>query len=283
VTGATSYVDLRTIDGVTLPTFREAAERRGLLESDNTLDECLTERALFQMPSALRRLFATIPVYYEPSDVAILWQKHLDSMSEDYQHMSQCKTHVEQTVLIDIRNMLHSTGKDIKTFHLPHIIGAYDDAIGTAREVYEEKIIEPATGDVVLKDSLNKEQRAAYDKILSAVDTDQGGLFFVDGPGGTGKTYLYRVLLATLHTQGKIAVATATSGVAASIMSGGRTTHSRFKIPLTIDNGVVCSFTKQSGTTELLRKASLIIWDKASMTKRQAMEALDNSMRDIMA
>ncbi|KAL5668043.1 hypothetical protein ACJX0J_020264, partial [Zea mays] len=32
--------------------------------------------------------------------------------------------------------------------------------------------------------------------------------------------------------------ATATSGVATSIMPGGRTTHSRFKIPLTIDDGV---------------------------------------------
>ncbi|ONM00077.1 hypothetical protein ZEAMMB73_Zm00001d030046 [Zea mays] len=269
VTGATSYVDLRTVDGVTLPTFREAAERRGLLESDNTLDDCLTERALFQMPSSLRRLFATI-------------LKHKDSMSEDYQHKSQNKTHVEQMVLIDIRNMLQSMGKDIKTFPLPPIIDAYDDAIGTAREVYEEESIEPTAGDVALKDSLNEEQRAAYDKIMSAIDTDQGGLFFVDGPGGTGKTYLYRVLLATLRNQGKIAVATATSGVAASIMPGGRTAHSRFKIPLTIDDGAVCSFTKQSGTTELLRKASLIIWDEASMTKRQAVEALDNSMCDIM-
>jgi hypothetical protein len=60
-------------------------------------------------------------------------------------------------VLIDIRNMLHSMGKDIKTFPLPHIINAYDDAIGTAREVYEEEIIKPAAGDVALKDSLNKE------------------------------------------------------------------------------------------------------------------------------
>ncbi|ONM40046.1 hypothetical protein ZEAMMB73_Zm00001d044149 [Zea mays] len=282
VTGATSYVDLRTVDGVMLPTFREAAERRGLLESDNTLDECLTERALFQIPSALCRLFATILVYCEPSDVVVLWQKHLDSMSEDYQHRNPCKTHVEQMVLIDIRNMLQSMGKDIKTFPLPPIMDAYDDAIGTAREVYEEEIIEPAAGDVALKDCLNKEQRAAYDKIMSVVDTDQGGLFFVDGPGGTRKTYLYRVLLATLRSQGKIAVATATSGVAASIMPGGRTAHSRFKIPLTIDDGAVCSFTKQSGTAELLRKASLIIWDEASMTKRQAVEALDNSMRDIM-
>eukprot|EP00267_Zea_mays_P047682 XP_020400166.1 uncharacterized protein LOC103638314 [Zea mays] len=142
-----------------------------------------------------------------------------------------------------VLNMLQSMGKDIKTFPLPPIIDTYDDAIGTARE---------------------------------------GGLFFVDGPGGTGKTYLYRVLLATLRGQGKIVVATATSGVAASIMPGGRTAHSRFKIPLTIDDGAICSFTKQSGTAELLRKASLIIWDEASMTKRQAVEALDNSMRDIM-
>jgi ATP-dependent DNA helicase PIF1 len=95
VIGATSYVHLRTVDGVTLLTFHEATERRGLLESDNTLDECLTERALFQMPSALRRLFATILVYCEPSDVAGLWKKHKDSMSEDYQHRSQNKTHVE--------------------------------------------------------------------------------------------------------------------------------------------------------------------------------------------
>ncbi|PWZ25377.1 ATP-dependent DNA helicase PIF1 [Zea mays] len=282
VAGAISYVDLRTVDGVTLLTFREAVERRGLLESDNTLDECLTERALFQMPLTLRQLFATILVYCEPSDVAVLWRKHLDAMSEDYQRRSESKTHVEQMVLIDIRNMLQSMGKDLKTFPLPPIIDTYDDAIGTAREVYEEESIEPTVADVALKETLNEEQRAAYDKIMSAVDTDHGGLFFVDGPGGTGKTYLYRVLLATLRSQNKIVVATTTSGVAASIMPGGRTAHSRFKIPLTIDDGVVCSFTKQSGTAELLRKASLIIWDEASMTKRQAVEALDNSMRDIM-
>jgi ATP-dependent DNA helicase PIF1 len=252
-------VDLRIVDGVMLPTFCEVAERRELLESDNTLYDCLTERALFQMPPALRRLFATILVYCEPSDVAVLWQKHLDSMSEDYQRRSQSKTHVEQMVLIDIRNMLQSMEKDIKTFPLPPIIDTYDDAIGTAREVYEEESIEPAAGDVALKDSPNEEQRAAYDKIISVIDTDQGELFFVDGPGGTGKTYLYRVLLATLRNQGKIAVATATSGVAASIMPGGRTAHSRFKIPLIIDDGDVCSFIKHSGTAELLWKASLII------------------------
>ena len=72
------------------------------------------------------------------------------------------------------------------------------------------------------------------------------------------------------------------SGVAASIMPGGRTAHSRFKIPLSIQDGGVCNFTKQSGIAKLLQEASLILWDEATMTKRQAIEALDKSMRDIM-
>lgn len=63
VTGATSYEDLRTVNGQVMPTFRQAAEKRGLIEADNTLDDCMTEAELFRMPSSLRRLFATILVF----------------------------------------------------------------------------------------------------------------------------------------------------------------------------------------------------------------------------
>ena len=121
---------------------------------------------------------------------------------------------------------------------------------------------------MLLCDSLNVEQRSVYDEIMAVVYSKQGGLFFVDGPGRTGKTFLYRALLAKLRSQDKLTVATATSGVTASIMPGGRTAHSCFKIPLTIEEGDCCSFMKQSGTAKLLQQAALIIWDKASMTKR---------------
>jgi hypothetical protein len=188
-------------------------------------------------------------------------------------------------VLIDIRNMLQSmksrdNDKDINKFPLPKIDDAFDDASAVPREMFEETSID--TEDVGLSSLLNEEQRATYDEIMSKVNTEQGGLFFVDGPGGTGKTFLYRALPGTVRSQNKIAGTTATSGVAASIMLGGRTTHSRFKIPLTLDDKCSCGFTKQCGTAKLLQQASLIIWDEASMTKRQAVEALDYSMRDIM-
>ncbi|KAG5606519.1 hypothetical protein H5410_028011 [Solanum commersonii] len=52
--------------------------------------------------------------------------------------------------------------------------------------------------------------------------------FFIDGPGGTGKSFLYRALLATVRYRGFIALATASSGVAASLLPGGRPAHSFF-------------------------------------------------------
>ena len=74
--GATSFDDLKTVNGVMLPTFHEAVERRGLIEADNTLDESLAEATEWMTPYALRRLFATILVFCEPSDVFGLWEKH---------------------------------------------------------------------------------------------------------------------------------------------------------------------------------------------------------------
>jgi len=107
-------------------------------------------------------------------------------------------------------------------------------------------------------------------------------VFFVDGLGGTGKTFLYMALFARVHSEGLIAIATATSGIAASILPGGRTAHSRFKIPIKLASNSMCNFTKQGGTAELLRRTSLLIWDEVAMTNRLAVECLDRSLRDIM-
>lgn len=60
----------------------------------------------------------------------------------------------------------------------------------------------------------------------------QAKLFFVDGPRGTGKTFLYELLLAEVRSQGDVALAVASSGLAALLLAGGRTAHSRFSIPI---------------------------------------------------
>jgi hypothetical protein len=130
-------------------------------------------------------------------------------------------------------------------------------------------------------DMLNAEQVAGYEEVLDHVLKNKQHLF-VDGPDGTSKTYLYKALIAKVRSMDLIVVATAISGIAASIMPGGRTAHSQFKIPIKPSGNTMCSFTKQSGIAELLRRASLIIWDEVAMTKRQPVEALDRSLQDIM-
>lgn len=159
-------------------------------------------------------------------------------------------------------------GKDIDKFSLHKIDKMYDDASGVPQEIFEEANIECNADDMALSESLNDEQRVVFDEIMSAINNDYGGLFFVDGPGVTGKTFLCKALLAKVRSQDKLAVAIATSGVAASSMLGGRTTHSHFKIPLTLEDDNYFIFKKQSGTPKLLRQVSLIIWDEAPMIKR---------------
>ena len=79
---------------------------------------------------------------------------------------------------------------------------------------------------------LNADQRRAFDAIVAALQplhrADRRA-FFVDGPGGTGKTFLYDILLAYVRGIGRIALAV-----------GGTTAHMRLKIPITLDANSTC-------------------------------------------
>ncbi|KAG6537062.1 hypothetical protein ZIOFF_002140 [Zingiber officinale] len=100
--------------------------------------------------------------------------------------------------------------------------------------------------------------------------------------GGTGKTFLYRSILAHLRKQGKIVIAVATSGIAATLLPGGRTAHSRLKIPLMSTADTLCKIEKQSDLAELIRRASAIVWDEAPMANRYSFESVNKTFQDIM-
>ena len=54
---------------------------------------------------------------------------------------------------------------------------------------------------------LNHQQKEVYDTLMKAIDDGNGGLYFLDAPGGTGKTFLRSVILATVRSRSNIAVA----------------------------------------------------------------------------
>ncbi|XP_041009523.1 ATP-dependent DNA helicase pif1-like [Juglans microcarpa x Juglans regia] len=150
-----------------------------------------------------------------------------------------------------------------------------------SREINDEFAVLIPEEDLMASMSLNPEQQHAYESILQKVLLNESAAFFIDGPGGTGKTFLYKALLVTVRSRNLIALATASSGVAASILPGGRTSPSRFKIPLDLDKNSTCCVSKQGALAKLLRLAKLIIWDEAPMSRKECMQSLDKMLRDI--
>ncbi|KAK1407276.1 hypothetical protein QVD17_38890 [Tagetes erecta] len=110
--------------------------------------------------------------------------------------------------------------------------------------------------------ALTDEQRDIFDQIMKAVQLNKG---------------------AKIRSKGDIVLNVASSGIASLLLSGGRTAHSRFIIPLNLTEDSICSIKPNSEQASLIRKTSLIIWDEAPMMHKHGFEALDKTLKDIMS
>ncbi|KAK1393019.1 hypothetical protein POM88_012075 [Heracleum sosnowskyi] len=111
----------------------------------------------------------------------------------------------------------------------------------------------------------NEEQLQVYNDVLQSVTHSSGGVFFVYGSGRCGKTFVWKTLIYKLRSLGLIVLPVASSGIVVTLMPGGRTAHSRFKIPIVLDDCSSCSIRHDSDIAELIKRTSLIIWDEAPM------------------
>ncbi|KAG5587785.1 hypothetical protein H5410_048219 [Solanum commersonii] len=206
----------------------------------------------YQMPASLRHLFAMLLIYCSPSNPKELWENFEVSLSEDFVRIPNISTNeIRYRVLKHINDILHSVGRVINEFKLiPEIIKA--SALSKeATNAYFERNITVREGDLLLENKLNIAQRRAYNIILDRIFSNKSGAFFIDGPGETGKSFLYRALLATIRYRGFIALATASSGVVASLLPS--IAHSRFKIPINIEGKFSCNISKQSSLASLIQ------------------------------
>ena len=131
---------------------------------------------------------------------------------------------------------------------------------------------------------LNVDQQHAFCAIMKAVHNENHPqrLFFLNAPGGYGKTFLIETLLSSVRGMEKIGLAVASSGIAAELLEGGRTAHSHFKIPIPVHESSVCSISLQSNDAKLIQQTSLIIWDEIMMSHVDQVDCVDRSLRDIM-
>ena len=124
---------------------------------------------------------------------------------------------------------------------------------------------------------LTTNQREVYDCFCLMIDSDKGGMLILDASGGTGKTFLINLILSQLQSEGKIALATASGGIAATLLTGGCTLHSTFKIPPDLHAMDIPIYNIKKGTalSRVVQEGKASVVDEASMTNKIAFEVLD--------
>lgn len=293
VKGAKSYHGLREVNGVIYSTFRDAALALGLLEDDQEWHQCLEEAAVFQHPKRLRHLFAMILYLCQPSEPLRLWECFSKDLSEDFLYQARTQPTVEndavssivdsakRKALIDIDNILKGVGSRLENFSdLPQCLNTIDED-----EIQEQDDIEHLEQEALRTvPLLNDDQLTAFNTITETID---GGtaprLYFIDGPAGTGKTFLYNSLIAYIRgVMRKRVIVVASSGIAALILHGGHTAHSTFKVPIPIQSDSTCYIKHGQKLATRIQDADVIFWDEAPTQHRFVFEAVDRTFRDIM-
>ena len=192
---------------------------------------------------------------------------------------------LKQLCLLEIDKLLRFNGKTLDDFEsmpkLSSVVVEVFDNVLLANELgYDQD--EMLTKHGLYFSNLNEGQLSAYSQIVHSVESNSGGMFFVYGYGGTGKTYLWNPLSFRFRSEGKIVINVASSGIASLLLPSGKTAHSMFAILLVLVEDFCCLIEKDSKKAQLLTMASLIIWGKAPMINRLAFEAFDRTMRDVM-
>ena len=180
----------------------------------------------------LQDLFATLLCDCTPSDPLQLWMDFWDKICDDLQHRLQtqniCQNPTPEDIydfgLFLIEEILQRSNKSLRNWPmLPLPQQNWEHAIGNRliAEQHNYNLEQQAQYAADHIPCLNPDQQSAFDKIVDAVENKTGQTFFLHGPGGTGKTYVYNTLCYFLRGQGKIVLCVASSGIAALLLIGG--------------------------------------------------------------
>lgn len=158
VKGLISYDDLLIVDGIQYSSFKVVAQKRGLLEFDNSIIECLDEASTFQMSYAFRKLFATLLAHFEPTEVKkimgyILWNsvRRLHKIGWHYCRISN-PAYFEWFASVS-----RDHRKNISAYDLQAIkSNSFEVSSRSTKEILDEESINVSKEDIDIVSKLNR-------------------------------------------------------------------------------------------------------------------------------
>ncbi|VFQ73299.1 unnamed protein product [Cuscuta campestris] len=198
----------------------------GLLSDEKEWIEAIQEANEWATANQARELFVTILLFCEVSDPNQFWENTKNILQDDILHRRRkmyrhpdlhlTPTQIQTYCLLELDKILQRFGKTLSDFQsLPQPsfseISSLDNRM--IREELSYNITELQALHTQNMTLLNGEQLKAYNAVIAAVETGQGGVFFVYGHGGTGKTFLYSTIAAKIRSERKVVLTVASSGM----------------------------------------------------------------------
>ncbi|GJR27192.1 DNA helicase [Tanacetum coccineum] len=185
--GCRSPIEVQTINGQMLPTYRAACGGLGLLGDDKEWDTALQELAASATSSEI-----------------------IETMRDDIRAKISKKTkipkyHVNTTelqgyILYEVEKTLNGFGKSVTDFGLElppqHLLKDLENKLLMEENNYKRDLLREDAAQSVPK--LNHKQKKIYNLIISAATAKQQELLFVYGHGGTGKKFLWKTIIISL-------------------------------------------------------------------------------------
>jgi ATP-dependent DNA helicase PIF1 len=170
------------------------------------------EAGLIKTGHQLRQLFASILLNNCPLDPLDLLQRHMHSLSDDCRHCLRTRFHIaspsqeqiDSLCLHELSAFLHRAGKSLSDYQLPTPFIDFDDLHGVPRVIAEE--LNYDADELIAQWELgysqaNTEKKEVLDSVTSMAQSEgESGLYLIDGPGGTGKTFVENLILAKVRS-----------------------------------------------------------------------------------
>jgi hypothetical protein len=274
--------------------YQQSALAHGYITSVQDANQTFNDMRTNASPSLCRRYFVVLTLQGYTTHPIYDNDDNRNHMMRDYILDDNPREVAEQMMLRDLQRLFHKSNSSLEKYGFPK-----PDGVPTELEKQQSKWINQQTQEEqrLLLQQLNtsqpnnQEQQQAFDTIMESVlrfkHADRDSLsnhefHFISGPGGTGKTALFKKLHAACHAEGILIGVCAATTLAALLFDHGTTAHKLFSYPVEDDEVVddihptECNFSEQR--SEWLHEVLVIFWDEIVSNDRSLFEAVLRAM-----
>ena len=212
-------------------TFLEACLALGFIHDDEQWSRAMQEAVSWMVPVNIRLLLVRILIYCQPVHPDELWENFKDALSEDFLRLYGDHTRAYNVAYSNICESLIAKGNDVANFpSMPQLV--VNNHIEDSNELHGN-FADMGNRQYII---LNRDQKEIVDKILgvlNVIDYNSSRCFYIDGPGGSGKTFVYTTLYNLLKSK-KNVCCVAFTGIAATLLPKGMTVHKVLGLPVSL-------------------------------------------------